>query len=374
MKFSDIPGHDVLKQRLRDMASGGRIPHALLFEGPEGTAKMMLARAFVQYLHCTGRSAGDADSCGRCPSCLQHVGFNHPDTFYSFPIVKKGDVAVSGAFMKEWKTMLTENPLMDFGKWMTLLDSVNSQPRIYVPEGQDIIRKLTVTAVASEYKVVLMWLPEKMQPECANKILKIVEEPFAGSMFVMVSDTPRLILPTIYSRLQRVQVPRYSDEEVASYLEKSKAVEISVAEDIARISGGNLIRAEKLVEENGASQKWLELFATLMRLAYQRKVKELKWWATDVSALGREQVISFINYCQRLVRENFVLNISRPELNALTKPEETFCSKFAPFVNERNVLRITALFDEAVTDIAANSNGKIVMFDLAVRMCMLLKL
>ncbi|MDE7125278.1 MAG: DNA polymerase III subunit delta, partial [Muribaculaceae bacterium] len=264
MKFSDIPGHDDLKQRLIAMVAGGRLPHALLFEGPAGSAKMMLARAFVQYIHCTGRGAGDSESCGRCPSCIQHTGFNHPDTFYSFPVIKKGDAPVSDMFMKEWKIMLSENPLMDFQQWTALLDNVNAQPRIYVSEGHEIIRRLNVTAVASEYKVVLMWLPEKMQTECANKILKIVEEPFTDSMFVMVSDSPRAILPTIYSRLQRINVSRYSDSEVARFLVESEGVADAVAGDIASISEGNLIRAKHLLATKDTSNAWLDMFAALM--------------------------------------------------------------------------------------------------------------
>lgn len=374
MKFSDIHGHDDIKQRLRDMADGNRLPHALLLEGPAGASKMMLARAFVQYLHCTGRRPGDPDSCGRCPSCRQHEGFNHPDLFFSYPVVKKGEDTVSELFADEWKKMLTSHPLMDFRQWLLLLDNINAQPRIYVPEGKVIIRRLNLTPVASEHKVVMMWLPERMQTECANKILKVVEEPCPNSMFVMVSDDSRSILPTIYSRLQRIKVPRYSDAEVAEYLAGRLGVEPDVAEDLSRICDGDLNRAVELVSVDNSSDQWLSLFASLMRLAYQRKVRELKAWSADVAALGREQAIRFLTYCQRLVRENFIINIHVPGLNSLTAAEAEFCSRFSPFVNERNVLKIVALFDNAITDIAANTNSKIVLFDVAMRMCMLIKL
>lgn len=374
MKFADIHCHDDIKERLRAMVNDRRLPHALLLEGPEGASKMMLARAFVQYLHCTGRQPGDTDSCGHCPSCRQHESFNHSDTFYSFPVVKKGDFSVSEMFMKEWKVMLTENPLMPFAKWAELLDNINAQPKIYVNEGQEIIRKLNVTAVAADHKVVVMWLPEKMMPPTANKILKVVEEPFADSMFVMVSDTPRDILPTIYSRLQRIKVPRYTDTEVATYLRDRAAVDPAMADDIARLSDGSLNKAMSLICVNDSAAQWLEMFATLMRLAYQRKVRELKGWSTDIAALGREQIMSFLAYCERLVRENFVLNINAPQLNALTSAEAAFCARFSPFINERNVLKIKSLFDAAIDDIAANTNSKIVLFDVAVRMCMLIRL
>ncbi len=355
------------------MVDDRRLPHALLLEGPSGTSKMMLARAFVQYLHCTGRVKGDTDSCGRCPSCRQHEGFNHPDTFYSFPVVKKGESTVSDMFASEWRTMLTEYPLMDFRNWLVLLDNVNSQPRIYVTEGAELIRRLNLTAVASERKVVLMWLPERMQPECSNKILKVVEEPFADSMFVMVSDNPGAILPTIYSRLQRVKVPRYSESEVASYLTGRCGIDAVAADNISRLSDGDLNRAIELISVDDVSRQWLDMFASLMRLAYQRKVRELKSWSADVAALGREQAIRFISYCQRLVRENLILNINVDGLNSLTAAEADFCRKFSPFINERNVIRIVSLFDTAIADISANTNSKIVMFDVAVRMCMLIK-
>ena len=166
------------------MADADRIPHAILLEGPSGTAKYALARAMAQYIHCTNRS--EEDSCGVCASCKQHQSFNNADTYYSFPVVKRaGKDAISDDFLPAWRLFLAENPMMDFQQWTAALDNINAQPRIYVEEGIGLIRKLSLTAMAADYKIVLMWLPERMKTECANKMLKLVEEPFSDTIFII---------------------------------------------------------------------------------------------------------------------------------------------------------------------------------------------
>ena len=366
MRFSDIPGHDDIKKRLRAMADADRIPHAILLEGPSGTAKYALARAMAQYIHCTNRS--EEDSCGVCASCKQHQSFNNADTYYSFPVVKRaGKDAISDDFLPAWRLFLAENPMMDFQQWTAALDNINAQPRIYVEEGIGLIRKLSLTAMAADYKIVLMWLPERMKTECANKMLKLVEEPFSDTIFIMASDNPREILPTIYSRTQRISVKRYTDAEVSDYLSMSYGVGKQQADDIARISDGSIINALRHLSTGSSTSVQLDLFMRLMRLSYQRKVRELKAWSVEIAGMGREPQMSFLSYCQRLFRENFIMNLNIPPLNLLTSAEAAFCAKFSPFINERNVLKINSIFDDAIADIAANANAKIVFFDLAIK-------
>lgn len=372
MKFSDISGHEDIKERLRHMVDTDHIPHALLLEGPQGASKFMLARALVQYIHCIDRHEGD--SCGKCPSCIQHESFNHIDTFYSYPVVKKsGRSALSDDYVGIWRRFLKESPLMDREKWVEMLDNVNAQPKIYVDEGAELLRKLNLTAHSSKYKVVVMWQPERMQEECANKMLKLVEEPFPDTKFIMVSDDSAKILPTIYSRTQRIKVRRYSESEVLRILESHHAIEHAKAEYAAALSDGNLIKALTIAQSSENAHVYFDMFKDLMRKAYQRKVGELKVWANECSSLGRERLIQFLMYCARLVRENFILKIHNPALNALTQAEAAFCNKFSPFINERNVVDIISLLDKAIADVAANANSKIVMFDVAVKTCMLIK-
>ncbi len=373
MKFSDIPAHDFAKQRLKAFVDINKIPHAILLEGPCGIGKFALARAFAQYIHCQNRINGD--SCGKCPSCLQHESYNHIDTHFVFPVVKKSSPkkSFSDDYIDVWKDYLSENPYMDFQKWLVALDNVNAQPTIYVDESEELIRKLNFTSHQAKYKVVLFWLPERMNQECANKLLKLIEEPYGDTLFVFVSNNSREILPTIYSRTQRIELKRLSDEVIAQYLVDNYAVEAQDALALAHIADGNIIEADKMVSLSKENQRFFELFIQLMRLSYQRKVKELKSWSVDVAGLGREQIMRFLTYIQRLIRENFIYNLSVSELNYLNKEEAQFSQNFAKFITENNVIKLIDVFNKALTDISGNANAKIVLYDMSIKVILLLK-
>lgn len=371
MRFADILGHEDVKERLRHMADTDRVPHALLLEGPAGSAKFALARAFTQYLHCTCRI--DGDSCGRCPSCLQHQAFNHIDTVYSFPVIKKsGKPAISDDYAEDFRAFLGEYPYMDFDAWRVRLDNLNSQPQIYVDEGNELIRRLSYMARQAKYKVVLLWLPERLREDTANKLLKLVEEPFDDTKFVMVSNNARQILPTIYSRTQRIEVRRYSDDEVAGIL-ASAGAPADQAADVARIAQGDVNEALKLLNISKERLHYFELFVELMRKAYARKVADLRAWSLDVAALGREGEMQFVDYCTRLIRESFLMHLGDGRLLTLDSAEHAFTVKFFPFINEKNVIDMIELFDDARRDVAGNANAKMVFFDLAVRVIILIR-
>lgn len=216
MKFSDIAGHEETKARLREMADNDRIPHALLLEGP--SEPQVYARTGFRAVY-TLREPPRRRQLRSVPACVQHQNFCHIDTVYSFPVVKKsGRTALSDDYRDQFREFITESPYMDFDQWVTKLDNVNAQPQIYVEEGAELLRRLTYMTRRSKFKVVLMWLPERLKEETANKLLKLVEEPYADTKFIMVSNNPRQILPTIYSRTQRIAVRRYSDEELEQVL------------------------------------------------------------------------------------------------------------------------------------------------------------
>lgn len=373
MRFADIPGHGDVKARLREIVDSGHMPHALLLEGPEGTGKFALARALAQYIHCTGRRDGDADSCGRCPSCRQHEAWGHIDTVLSFPVTKRNSKpTTSDDWRREFTEFVDGNPWMHFDSWLATLQNPNSLPCIYVEEAGALTRRLSFTSQTSKYKIVLMWQPERMNEDTANKMLKMVEEPFADTIFIMASDDPRSILPTIYSRVQRVAVPRHSDDIVRSWLQ-SQGIDQSAAADAAALAEGNLNRALELVSTKGDAAKHLDWFMQLMRLAYQRNIGKLKLWSQTMGAEKREALIRFLTYCSRMLRENFIYNLHQPSLNLMTEAERKFSVNFARFVNERNVLGLDKAFSEAAADIAANGNAKIVLYDLAITVILLLK-
>lgn len=372
MRFADISGHDDVKQRLRDMVDENRMPHAIMIEGPEGSAKFALARAFLQYIHCTARSADD--SCGRCPECKLSATLNHIDTFISFPVVKRsGRGDTSDDYLAEFRDYVRDYPYMDFEEWLRRLDNINAQPLIYVSEATLLIRKLSITSRRSDFKTSLIWLPERLKEDAANKLLKLVEEPASDTIIVMVSNNSQLVLPTIYSRTQRVMVRRYTDAEVAEIISRKASMSEADAAIIARLANGNINEALRLVSVSKERKKFLEFFINLMRKAYQRKIIELRQWSADLAALGREPQIQFYEYCSRMLRENFVLNLKAPDLVFLTTDEMQFSVNFARFITNLNVMRLLDTFGKAATDIAANANSKIVNFDVAIQVILLLK-
>ncbi|MDE6310411.1 MAG: hypothetical protein K2L96_01160 [Muribaculaceae bacterium] len=370
MKFRDIPGHEEEKTRLRELVDTGRIPHALLLEGPAGAGKFALARAYVQYLHCENRQ--DGDSCGVCPACRQHESFNHADTIFSFPVIKRGSgkSTVSEDYLEEFRRFITESPFMDFDKWLEALDSPAGQPQMYVEEGSELQRRLNFRTRSSEYKAVLMWLPERLHPSTANKMLKLIEEPYPDTVFVLTSDKSTEILPTIYSRTQRIFVRRYTDTEVETYL-CQRGVDGPAAAEIARLAEGSLTAAEKRCGAEDNSARMLDLFADLMRKGFKRDLPALRKWANDMSARGREQQVRFVDYCSRLLRENLMLHTSAGRYVTTLSPEEAqFSTRFHPFVNERNVIALFDAMNDARRDILANGNSKMVFFDLAIKILM----
>lgn len=371
MKFADVTGHDAAKARLVQMVQEGRLPHALLLSAPVGSGEMMLARALVQYLHCTGRRPGDADSCGTCPSCRQHESLQHVDLHFVYPVLKKGSgVTVSEDYLPEWRELLRTDPWMDFRRWPAMLGKPNGQPTIYTDDADDLQRKMAMTSQASNLNVALIWLPERMQPATANKLLKLIEEPEADTFFLLVSNAPAEVLPTIYSRCQRMELRRLSDDTVAALL--GPGINPADAMAAAHVAEGNYIAArDALGAADSANQ--LDLFADLMRKAYGRKVSELKVWSEKVADLGRDGICRFLQYCQRMVRENFIMNLQVASLNYLTTKEAQFSQRFFPFINERNVEGLIREFDEAETDIRGNGSAKIVLFDLAIKIIILLR-
>lgn len=366
MRFADIPGHEDVKARLRDMVDNNRLPHALLIEGPAGCGKYALARALTTYIHCTNRR--DGDSCGVCEACRQHASFNHIDTFYSFPVVKKNSKpTVSNDYFDEFKEFIDEEPFMDFSHWLKCLGNDNAQPQIYVEEASALLERLNLTARQSRFKVVLMWLPERLHASAANKLLKLVEEPSADTMFIMSSNKPSDILPTIYSRVQRVGVRRYSDAEVARIL-INNGIDAPTAESVAILAAGNVNAAMTAIKGNEDNTKLLDLYKELMRKAWTRKVKDLRKWSKDIGELGREGQMRFYTYCSRMTRNNFILNLQQPALAPMDADEATFSSRFSAYITDRNVEGIMQEFDRAVSDTAANGNARIIAFDLAVKM------
>lgn len=362
MKFADIAGHSETIDSLRSIADGDRIPHAILISGISGIGKFRLARAFVQYLHCSNRINGD--SCGKCPSCLQHQKHNNPDLHYVFPVINKDKRKISADYIDEWKEMLDSWSYMPPEKWNEIISAGNSQPTILVAESEDIIAKSSLSAFQENYKIFLVWLPEKLRPEAANKLLKIIEEPFEDTIFILVSNDDSKLLPTIFSRTQRFNLRPLSSEDIRRHLVAHKGLDDRIAESASRIAEGSVARAEELSCHPEEIMEFSSLFKEVMRMAYALKAASLKSLSEQCASMGREKLGRFLSYSARLVRENFIYNLNLPPLSLLTPDEEEFSRKFSPFIHEGNVEGISTEISRAAGDISRNANAKIVMFDL----------
>lgn len=373
MFFKDIIGHDELKRRLIDTVKSGHIAHAQLFEGSDGAGTLPLAIAYARYLQCTGRS--DNDACGTCPSCRQISALMHPDLHFVFPIANKKQrkEPVCDDYIAEWRDYLKATLYPSAESWQQFLATGNSQPLIYVHEAHEIIRKLTLKSFESEYKIMIIWQAHLMNEACANAILKLIEEPFDKTLFLLVSDHPEKILETIRSRTQRIKVPPLATDTIATALQQRHGLDSQTANAVAHTAAGDYLKALEAIQLSEERERFFTLFVTLMRQAYARQVKELKRWSEEVAALGRESEKRFIGYCQQMLRESFIYNQHRPELN-YTRPEESqFLSRFAPFINGANIEELCELFRLAERDIAQNANGKIVFFDVAVQVIILIR-
>ena len=362
MKFSDIAGHNETIASLRSIVDGGKIPHAILISGVSGIGKFRLARALAQYIHCGQRTGGD--SCGRCPSCLQHQKHNNPDLHFIYPIVKKDGKGLSTDYIDEWKEMLSEWSYMPPERWNDILNAGNSQPAIYVTESEDIISRASLSAFQENYKIFLIWLPEKMRVEAANKLLKIIEEPFEDTLFILVSNDDSKVLPTVFSRTRRFHLRPLNGEEIASHLAHEKGVNREVAETASRIAEGSMGVAQQLACHPDEFMEFTGLFKEIMRMAYGLKAGVLRQLSERCAVMGREKLVRFLSYCGRMIRENFIYNMRVGPLSLLTPEEEAFSQRFSPFIHEGNVEGLSEEIARAISDIERNANAKIVMFDL----------
>ncbi len=368
MQFKEVIGHQEVKQRLVQMVTSNRLPHALLLSGVSGVGKLSLALALSRYVQCTQRTATDA--CGVCPSCRKHNIAQHPDMHYTFPVIKS---ARCDAYLPAWRKMILQPPYFEIQHWLVAMGAENAQAIIYGDEGRVIQQKLSKKAYESHYKVMLIWLPERMNAECSNRLLKLLEEPSPNTLLILVSNHPEQMLPTILSRCQTVAVAPLSQQEIATALEQNYHLTPEDALSVARVANGNYTKSVEIISLSEENQLFFDLFVQFMRQAYSRKIKEIRAWTEQVAKLGRERQKNLLAYMQRMVRENYIYNMQQPQLNYMSDQEMQFASRFAPFINERNIIKVIEELEIAERDIAGNANAKIVLLDLSISMILLLK-
>lgn len=374
MRFADITGHSELKRHLASSVDAGRISHAQLFTGIAGAGTLPLAVAYAQYIHCRNRH--DGDSCGECPSCRQIAALAHPDLHFVFPVNKQGkksgEVVLSGGFMPQWREMFDRTGgYFSPQEWFDALNLGKTlKGVISTKEAEEIIRKLSFKSFESEYKTMIIWLPETMNDEASNRILKILEEPWEQTVFILVTERPDRLLKTILSRTQEVGVPRLAASDLEPIVRRTGESDEAKIRNTARLANGDMLELRRLLGggEDDVRHENFEAFCSIMRLSYNDRHLELMNWAEDVAQLSRERQRAMLTDFSRLLREAFMLHAGLAEASYLWGEEAEFCRKFAPFIGSENIEAIIAEIEAAARQIGQNGNPRIVFthFALAV--------
>ncbi len=374
MFFSEIIGQEKVKQRLISSVREERISHAQLFSGPEGTGKLGLAIAFAQYISCQERR--ETDSCGNCPSCRKYARLVHPDLHFVFPIFKPKNStknAFSDDYLPAWRETILKSHYFSLNQWSGIINAENAQLMIYAHESESILRKLSMKSSEAEFKAMIIWLPEKMNPSCANKLLKIIEEPPSKTVFILVTEDESGIIPTIRSRTQIIQIPRIRDLDLQHELEKPGEFDPETIAEMVHRADGNYLKAVEYAHPGEDKEFFFDKFMKIMRDAFQNNLPALLTDAEELSYIGRERQKEFFLYALRLTRDFFMMNLGKPALVFLSLREKEFGLKFSPYINERNVASFNRIFEEGFRHIAMNGNGKIIFTDVLLKIHALIK-
>ena len=367
--FKRVIGQIDAIQRLKTLVKENRVPHAILFCGEKGVGKMALAMDFACYLLSEGMQKSNtilnADT--HIEAMLRK--WEHPDLHFTYPTIKDASMGaehqpISYDYIKEWRKMILQGSYFTIQQWMDHIKATNQQAIITGAEADELTRKLSLKSSQGGFKVSIIWLPERMNQTSANKMLKLLEEPPSGTIFLLVSEEPDQILETIRSRTQRIDIKRIDDVTIEHSLIEQRGIDKDMARRIAHLANGSWLKALETINTDNENKEFLKQFQVLMRLAYLRNLKELKTWSDNISMYGREK--------QRRMLYNFMYNFSQPELIYLTMEEENFAKNFSRFINEANIIEINELLELAYRDIRQNANAKIVFYDLALKMILLI--
>jgi DNA polymerase-3 subunit delta' len=375
MNFSQIPGQkDIIGKLLRSVQEE-RVSHAQLFAGPEGCGSMALALAYARFISCENRTKHD--SCGICKSCVKYEKMIHPDLHFVFPVIKgkKGTDPVSDNYLEEWREFVKKSPYFTINNWLDSIEVGNAQGTIFASEASEIIKKLSLKTFESDFKIMIIWLPEKMHQATANKLLKMIEEPPEKTLFLLVSEEPDKVIPTILSRCQLVKIPSFDSHDIEKYLTLRYKIAADKAADISHVSKGNIVRAIELCENEDSSLANLNRFKSLMRFAWKRDIISIISWSEEITTTGREAQKNFISFSLRILRENLMLTLDqlKNRLVFLTGEEATFSGNFHPFINQNNIYPLKEEFDLVYSHIEANGNAKIIFLDFALKVTRLIR-
>lgn len=372
MQFKDIVGQPEVKKRLLKAYTEKRIPHAMIFTGPSGTGKLAMAIAFAQLVCC--QNPTENDSCGTCPSCKKYSKIIHPDLHFAFPVneskKESADDKVSkssGDHLSKWREGLLENPYFTEAEWYEAIGLDNKQGIISVSESSEVIKKISLKSFESEYKTMIIWLPERMNVNASNRLLKLIEEPPLNTLFILVSEDPNLVIKTILSRCQLIRFAPLTRESISSALIERFQLNPAKAHEYSRVANGNFAVAQKLAEGDSDNIYFL-MFRDLMRLCFLRDVPGALEWAEKAAALNRERQKELLTEALRLTRESMVLNSKMDDIAYLAGDELQFGERFSPQMPPDRAMQVYQLLNTAIGDIARNGNGQIIFTDTVLKL------
>lgn len=379
MLFSEVLGQAHIKNHLTTSVDKGRIAHAQLFVGPEGSGTLPMALAYAQYILCSntnGENTGGNDACN-----LKFKNFSHPDLHFAFPVTTSDKVKskpVSSFYLEEWRQLLEQQPYGNLFDWYKLLGVDNKQGQIGVDEALEIVKSLSLKSYEGGYKVMIIWMAEKMNIPAANKLLKLIEEPPEKTIFILIAEDEEQIINTILSRCQVLHFPPLAEEAITEALVKNYHIENAVATKIAHQSNGNYNKACDLIYQDSEDIQFEKWFVFWVRSAFKARgnksaIHDLISWSEEIAKTGRETQKKFLSFCLNYFRQALLLNYKADELVYLEPKSEDFkLEKFAPFVHDANILEISDELQDAIYHIERNGNSKIILTDLSIKLTRLL--
>lgn len=379
MRFAEVIGQQAAKQRLIKTVKDNRVSHAQLFLGPEGSGKLALAIAYAQFINCTRRTQDD--SCGYCPSCIKFSKLVHPDLHFIYPTAatEKFDKPVSTDFIPKWRELLLETRYYpNLTSWFEKIGIERKQAIINTRDCSEILRTLSYKSYEAEYKVMIIWMVEKLFHAAAPKILKILEEPPDKTLFILVSENQEQILKTILSRTQLIKIPPIEKEAILDAL-IGENYEPSLVNEAVAISGGNYIEAKQMICRSETETQNFTRFTVWMRLCFSGKIAETIDFIGEISKLNRDEQKGFLGFALRMIRHSLFISSNCSELVKLNSDEIGFIygsgsKRFYPYIHQYNVHLIADALNESIHNIERNAHAGILFMDLSFKLGNYLKM
>lgn len=366
MRFADIPGSHAIKEKLIQSVKEGKVAHAQLFAGKEGSLNLSLALAYATYLHCQNRTD---DACGTCPACSKNLKWIHPDTHFVFPIgnIKsdKDDERFKAEILKLWRSFLLEQPFGALNDWVATYGGEDKQVNISREESREIIRTLSLKPFESPFKIMLIWLPEFMHPSASNGILKILEEPPPNTFFILVTNGADKLLPTILSRVQIVQVPLLSDAELDQYLAEHTGLDEEKRSKILQLADGNLNLALRLIDSEEDNNQ--DRFTDWMRSCFRREYTKLLAFSEEFHEADKMMQRNFLQYSLNMLRETLLHRSGATAINRTKGNELKFIQDFSKVMSVEKIDRSSQLIGEASYFLERNGSAKMIFMDLSLQ-------